>query len=40
MMQLNALTIKNAIVLLNGRQKFLNAFQRGKFLKKKQEKGL
>ena len=40
MMHLNALTIKNAIVLLNGRQKFLNAFQRGKFLKEKQGKGL
>ena len=33
-------TFKNAIILLNGRQKVLNAFHRGIFPKRKQVKGL
>ena len=34
------LTLKNAIILLNGRQKFLNVFESGIFQIRKQEKGL
>ena len=35
-----ALTLKNAIILLNGRQKVLNAFESGIFPKRKQGNGL
>ena len=35
-----ALTLKNAIILLNGRQKVLNAFESRIFPKGKQRKGL
>ena len=35
-----ALTLKNPIILLNGRQKVLNAFESGIFPKRKQGKGL
>ena len=35
-----ALTLKNPITLLNGRQKVLNAFESGLFPKRKQGKGL
>ena len=36
----NTLTLKNAITLLNGRQKFLNAFESGIFPIRKQGKEL
>ena len=38
--KIKALTLKNAIILLNERQKGLNAFEKGIFPKRKQGKGL